>query len=377
MMKSMRFADGLNVKVDMNKVNLDLIKTWIAKRILDILDLDDDVVVDFTLNQLEERVSNIVGKLVSDIFKFPDPKLMQINLTGFLGGSSARTFMAELWQLLDSAQQAPDGIPPELIEMKMNEMLMEKESAKTDKREVAADSLCQTEYGASYSQSTNTGHPIPNHRRRQRRGSAYAHSDRSASPPPRNSGRHRPSQRRILSRDRASPKRFQSPRDSDRDYRPSYIDHSRQYIAPNRKGSVSRRQKDRSRRLSSEEHRLSKERDRVAVHSDKSTHKETSLRDDVKLEGSQKSSSSSESSERRKERKERRRRRKRKEKKAKRHSRKEMKKKRKGKKRRRSTSRSDNNDEPSVEGLREEALRSMTKKKQRRRSSDLRHSEDY
>ena len=43
---------------------------------------------------------------------------MQINLTGFLGGSKARLFIGELWNLLASAQSSPDGIPAELVEMK-------------------------------------------------------------------------------------------------------------------------------------------------------------------------------------------------------------------------------------------------------------------
>ena len=48
---------------------------------------------------------------------------MQINLTGFLGGSKARLFISELWKFLTSAQTSPDGIAAELVEMKKLEML--------------------------------------------------------------------------------------------------------------------------------------------------------------------------------------------------------------------------------------------------------------
>jgi hypothetical protein len=48
--------------------------------------------------------------------------MMQINLTGFLGGSKARLFIGELWNLLASAQSSPDGIPIELVEMKKKEL---------------------------------------------------------------------------------------------------------------------------------------------------------------------------------------------------------------------------------------------------------------
>lgn len=47
---------------------------------------------------------------------------MQLNLTGFLNGKNAREFMGELWALLVSAQNSPDGIPAELIENKKEEI---------------------------------------------------------------------------------------------------------------------------------------------------------------------------------------------------------------------------------------------------------------
>ncbi len=57
----------------------------------------------------------------------PDPKMMQINLTGFLGGSKARLFIGELWKILSDAQTSPDGIPAELVEMKKKELLKRQE----------------------------------------------------------------------------------------------------------------------------------------------------------------------------------------------------------------------------------------------------------
>ena len=70
--------------------------------------MEDDVIVEFIFNQLEA--------------KDPDPRKMQINLTGFLNGKNARIFMGELWKLLDSAQKTTSGIPQELIDKKKEEM---------------------------------------------------------------------------------------------------------------------------------------------------------------------------------------------------------------------------------------------------------------
>ena len=73
--------------------------------------MEDEVVVEFVLNQLEAG-----GQAV-------DGKTMQINLTGFLNGSKAREFMGDLWQLLYAAQSAPQGIPPQLLQAKADELL--------------------------------------------------------------------------------------------------------------------------------------------------------------------------------------------------------------------------------------------------------------
>ncbi len=40
----------------MNKVKLDVLKPWITRKIAEFLKMDDDVVVEFVFNQLEEKV---------------------------------------------------------------------------------------------------------------------------------------------------------------------------------------------------------------------------------------------------------------------------------------------------------------------------------
>lgn len=49
----------LYYQVDMSRVKLDTIKPWIGKKLTEVLGMEDDVVVDFVHNQLEqERVCN-------------------------------------------------------------------------------------------------------------------------------------------------------------------------------------------------------------------------------------------------------------------------------------------------------------------------------
>ena len=90
----------------MSKVNLEVIKPWITKRVTEILGFEDDV-IEFIFSQLEVN---------------PDSKMMQINLTGFLNGKNAREFMGELWPLLLSAQENIAGIPSAFLELKKEEI---------------------------------------------------------------------------------------------------------------------------------------------------------------------------------------------------------------------------------------------------------------
>ncbi|KAI9366524.1 PWI domain-containing protein, partial [Pilaira anomala] len=107
LLKSMSFPPEFDQKVDMKKVNLDVIKPWISNRITELLGLEDEVVIDYTCSLLEE--------------KDQDPKRMQINLTGFLEGNTKK-FITELWNLLLSAQSSVGGIPAVFIEQKKEEL---------------------------------------------------------------------------------------------------------------------------------------------------------------------------------------------------------------------------------------------------------------
>ncbi|CAG8800610.1 1496_t:CDS:2, partial [Racocetra fulgida] len=66
-----------------------VIRPWIAQKIVDLLGGEDEVVVNYVFGLLEE----------TDL----DPRMMQINLTGFLE-RNAPIFVTELWKLLLSAQ---------------------------------------------------------------------------------------------------------------------------------------------------------------------------------------------------------------------------------------------------------------------------------
>jgi len=55
LLKTMKFEDNLSKKIDMSKVKIDVLKPWITKRVYEMLKMEDDVVVEFIFNQLEDE----------------------------------------------------------------------------------------------------------------------------------------------------------------------------------------------------------------------------------------------------------------------------------------------------------------------------------
>ncbi|RSL94006.1 hypothetical protein CDV31_014490 [Fusarium ambrosium] len=112
LLKSTKFPPEFSQKVDMQKVNLQVMKKWIAGKISDILGNEDDVVIELCFNLIEGP-------------RYPDIKSLQIQLTGFLDKDTA-AFCKDLWRLLLSAQASPQGVPKELLEAKKLELIQEK-----------------------------------------------------------------------------------------------------------------------------------------------------------------------------------------------------------------------------------------------------------
>ncbi|KAM3506793.1 hypothetical protein MY11210_007414 [Beauveria gryllotalpidicola] len=112
LLKSTKFPPEFSKKVDMQKVNLGVMKKWIASRISEILGNEDDVVIEMCFNLIDGP-------------RYPDIRAIQIQLTGFLDKDTA-PFCKELWKLFISAQDSPQGVPKELLEAKKLELIQEK-----------------------------------------------------------------------------------------------------------------------------------------------------------------------------------------------------------------------------------------------------------
>ncbi|KAG4105209.1 PWI domain-containing protein [Neocallimastix lanati (nom. inval.)] len=135
-LKNMHFPSIFNKKVNLKKVHMETIQQWIRKKVIEILGMEDDVLINYIYETLEESPN-------------PDPKLLQLNLTGFLEKNAA-SFVHDLWKLLLSAQENIGGIPKEFIEEKikeiqkqeaerlriMNEIKLKREKEENERREL-------------------------------------------------------------------------------------------------------------------------------------------------------------------------------------------------------------------------------------------------
>ncbi|OAG08797.1 PWI domain-containing protein [Paraphaeosphaeria sporulosa] len=110
-LKATKFPPEFEKRVDTKKVNLDVIKTWIAGKINEFLP-EDDIVVDMVYNILETD-------------QFPKIKELQVQLQGFLDAEGPK-FCKELWNLMLSAQESPLGVPTAMLEAKKLELQQEK-----------------------------------------------------------------------------------------------------------------------------------------------------------------------------------------------------------------------------------------------------------
>ncbi|PRP86739.1 hypothetical protein PROFUN_02888 [Planoprotostelium fungivorum] len=112
LLKSMKFPPEYSTKVDMKKVELAVMKPWIETRVQELLQLDDEILIAYLFSLLEAETV--------------DPRIVQINMTEFLGGGDASTLVLEIWKMLISAQNNM-GVPKELMEAKRAEIEKQRE----------------------------------------------------------------------------------------------------------------------------------------------------------------------------------------------------------------------------------------------------------
>jgi serine/arginine repetitive matrix protein 1 len=114
LMKSMKTPKIFKTKVNMKKVNKDIMSRWTTEKITELLGFEDEIVIGLCINHLMSE-------------KPLEPKAIQVALTGFLEKDCPK-FMEELWTLLVSAQSTSSGIPQLFLDRKKQELRAKKEA---------------------------------------------------------------------------------------------------------------------------------------------------------------------------------------------------------------------------------------------------------
>jgi len=195
MMNKITFPPELvNTRINMENIELEPFKKWIAMKIETILGIDDDILTNLIFNLLEKE-------------QFPNVRYIYVQLVPFLE-RHVRKFMLELWALLDSAQNSGTGIPQEMLDSLRQELDDKK------KEQAKIGQALEKRYGDDSGTKTQKnkkeeGHDIRGRdrdrrsRERDRRG-----RDRER--------RHRSRERRDRGRDRRDRDRRERSRDRDR-----------------------------------------------------------------------------------------------------------------------------------------------------------------
>ncbi|KAH8045764.1 hypothetical protein JL722_14037 [Aureococcus anophagefferens] len=102
-----KFDASLDQKLNIEKVNVEVMVRWVNERLTELLGFEDDVVVNLVENMLTQTQDAFSGQ--------------------------AAPFVAELWKLLLDAQDAPHGIPRAFVERKKAELLKRQATRDGDK----------------------------------------------------------------------------------------------------------------------------------------------------------------------------------------------------------------------------------------------------
>ncbi|VWU52476.1 pre-mRNA splicing factor, putative, partial [Hepatocystis sp. ex Piliocolobus tephrosceles] len=119
LIEKMTWSEIYNYKIDVTKINFDVVEKWIHDRLIQILGFEDDILYEYCISQLKHAQEKADDE--EDIYL--DSKKLKINLTGFIGSKKSETFVTELLNLLISCEKGEKGDNiHSIIENKKKEM---------------------------------------------------------------------------------------------------------------------------------------------------------------------------------------------------------------------------------------------------------------
>ena len=97
--RKLKFPQEYQTKIELSKIRLSDIHSWIRNALIDLMDgVDDEVVQNLVIGSVDAE-------------RPLDPAGLQIMLASWCGMERSAAFVKHLWQLLISAHSSPLGIP--------------------------------------------------------------------------------------------------------------------------------------------------------------------------------------------------------------------------------------------------------------------------
>ncbi|EDL43402.1 hypothetical protein, conserved [Plasmodium vivax] len=118
LIEKMTWPEIYKHKIDLTKINLDVVGKWIQKRLIEILGFEDDILYEYCVSQLRLDPEAIDEESEN----FLNSKRLKINLTGFIGNKKSEVFVQELLELLISGEQNEAQLLASQMETKRIEM---------------------------------------------------------------------------------------------------------------------------------------------------------------------------------------------------------------------------------------------------------------
>ncbi len=115
-------------RVDLTKVDTDVIKMWMERRLEELMDIEDEIFVNFATQLVEDAAQQAQENKTEETILCPKRTTVQLEgkskesncVLGFLEGKTLDV-VKERWDMLLSAQDSPNGIPPALSAEKQQE----------------------------------------------------------------------------------------------------------------------------------------------------------------------------------------------------------------------------------------------------------------
>lgn len=127
MLRTKKFPKELDLVIDYSRIVWPVIREWTAKRVTELFGIEDEVLIQFIHNRLEN--TQVITQFHPDRELFVqelNPKELYLELIPFLE-KNAGLFMKELWTLLASAAASSTGIPQSIMDAKAEELKQRKE----------------------------------------------------------------------------------------------------------------------------------------------------------------------------------------------------------------------------------------------------------